>query len=149
MWKKEEKNNTSIPAHDFQLLTESASRVFYSTGQRADTSCESHAAVRGCSYSSFSDVGAPVIASHTPQSDLLPARQSQRGAPPRRRNRLSMASCRCWLASGAPLTYASMSQYRAACCWHCLYMSMCVQRLWDIVFFMQFDGSNKPLTRPL
>lgn len=88
---------------------------FILRSERADTSCEGRAAVGGRCYSSSSDLSAPVITPYTPQSGLLLACQSQRGAPPRRLNRLSAASCRCWLASGTALTYKHV-EYRAACC---------------------------------
>lgn len=81
--------------------------AFYSMGKRADTSCKGHAAVGGWCWSSSSDLSALVITPYTPQSGLLLACQSQRGAPPWRLNHLSSALCRCWLASGTPCTYTS------------------------------------------
>lgn len=128
----------------------SVSSVFYSPDQRADTRCESRAAVGGRSCSSSSDLSTLVIASYTPQSGLLLTCQSQRRAPPRCLNRLSAARCRCWRAGGAALTYASAQNTERRTLLLCLQLvSMFVYGLRNIVSFMPFNGCSEILTRPV
>lgn len=107
-------------------------RAFYSTGERADTSCGGHAAVWGRSRSSSSDLCVPVITPYTPQSGLLLACHSQPGARARPLNRLPSASCRCWRSSGAR-TGAGIIQSQLLL--HCKGVCQCLFRCYLTLYF--------------
>lgn len=110
--------------------------AFYSTGQRADTSCEGHAAVGGRCYSSSSDLGAPVITPYTPQSGLLLACQSQQGAPPRRLKPFIGGLVQVLASIWHTAHVHKHVKYRAACCCIVQYVCQCLLSSYGILYVL-------------